>query len=317
MSLESITLQDPHTGSQAKIAPGCGFNCFSFRAVLDGEEHEVLWSSPDFLEGTGSPSGSGIPLLFPFPGRLRGTTFSFEGKQYPLTLARTDALGNAIHGFALNRAWEVAELTETKAVGIFHASQVEPKLLGQWPSDFRLTATYELSGNTLSFQLKVENVGESRLPFGFGTHPYFRVPLANGSPPEACRVTVPASGFLEMIDMIPTGKFSPATGPRDVRSGVAFPDAAFDDLFNGLEFTAGTCSATLSDSKANRSLAVRFGEAFPYCVVYNPPHREAICLEPYTCLPDAYALAEQGVETGLRVLAPEASFTTSVVMEMQ
>ena len=31
----------------------------------------------------------------------------------------------------------------------------------------------------------------------------------------------------------------------------------------------------------------------------NPPHREAICLEPYTCTTDAINLQQQGVNAGL------------------
>jgi aldose 1-epimerase len=51
-----------------------------------------------------------------------------------------------------------------------------------------------------------------------------------------------------------------------------------------------------------------FGPEFPACVVYNPPHREAICIEPYTAVPDAFALESRGIAAGLRVLKPGESF---------
>jgi aldose 1-epimerase len=53
-----------------------------------------------------------------------------------------------------------------------------------------------------------------------------------------------------------------------------------------------------------------FDDFFRACVVFNPPHRQAICIEPYSCIPNAYALAERGIDAGLRVLAPGESVAT-------
>src|SRR5688572_8288528 len=92
--LQRIELTDAATGSRAKILAGFGFNCYSFEPVVDGERIETLWSAPDFEAGTARPSGSGIPILFPFAGRMRGTKFEFNGKEY--NLPPGDALGNAI-----------------------------------------------------------------------------------------------------------------------------------------------------------------------------------------------------------------------------
>jgi aldose 1-epimerase len=46
--------------------------------------------------------------------------------------------------------------------------------------------------------------------------------------------------------------------------------------------------------------------------VYNPPHREAVCIEPYTTIPDAFTLAERGIEPHLKVLAPGKTFRTRI-----
>ncbi|MCA9205575.1 MAG: hypothetical protein KDA59_21125, partial [Planctomycetales bacterium] len=48
------------------------------------------------------------------------------------------------------------------------------------------------------------------------------------------------------------------------------------------------------------------------CVVYTPAHREAICVEPYTCLPDPFYLESRGVSSGLKILQPNESLTTRV-----
>ena len=67
----------------------------------------MLWSHPDFAGGNERPSGSGIPLLFPFPGRIGKAKYSFGGREYQLEPG--DAFGNAIHGFVHKRPWRVVE----------------------------------------------------------------------------------------------------------------------------------------------------------------------------------------------------------------
>jgi aldose 1-epimerase len=49
---------------------------------------------------------------------------------------------------------------------------------------------------------------------------------------------------------------------------------------------------------------------FRECVVYTPPHREAICIEPLTCAAGAAALAQRGIDAGWRVLPPAEKFAT-------
>ncbi len=61
------------------------------------------------------------------------------------------------------------------------------------------------------------------------------------------------------------------------------------------------------DPDNGRRLLLTFDDQFRECVVFNPPHREAVCIEPYTCVPDAFTLDERGIATGLRTMAPGES----------
>lgn len=310
MDLQKIELTDAATGSRAKILAGFGFNCYSFEAVHGGERIETLWAAPDFEAGTARPSGSGIPILFPFAGRIRGTRFEFEGREYTLTAG--DAMGNAIHGFVMNRPWKVTEQTANRAVGQFQASVVEPALLERWPSDFRLTVSYELAGNSLKSELLIENPGQGPLPFGLGTHPYFRVPLGSKGDRDASRVQVPVSKVWELVNLLPTGKQFDAVGKHALKSGMNFADTQFDDVFTRLKFDNHIATASISDPGSGRRLVMTFDDTFRECVVYNPPHRQAICIEPYTGLPNAFELEKQGVDTGLRVLSPGESLRARI-----
>lgn len=306
MSLEQVTLIDAATGSQADVLVGFGFNCYRFTAMVGGSPIDVLWSAPGFEKGTERPSHSGIPLLFPYPGRLRGTTLDFGGRSFPLE--GNDGRGNAIHGFVLNRAWQVVERTESRVVGRFQASERDPEILKKWPADFVLTVSYELSGNSLRSTVRVDNPDDKPLPFGFGSHPYFRVPLGAQGNADACMVTVPVARYWELVDMLPSGKTLPADGARHLEAGMKFADTKLDDVFSDVTFRNGRAAATIEDPANGRKLTIEFDDHFSQCVVYNPPHRQAICIEPYTCVPDQFAMAEQGVISAPQTLQPGKSF---------
>jgi aldose 1-epimerase len=72
-----VTLYDSTSGARAQFLVGLGLNCFDFKAIPDGKTVDVLYAPAGFESGTLRPSSGGIPILFPFPGRLRGTQFDW------------------------------------------------------------------------------------------------------------------------------------------------------------------------------------------------------------------------------------------------
>ncbi len=314
MAIESVTIRDEKSGAAAKILVGFGFNCYSLQVMHDGRPLEVLWSAPGLENGGQRPSGSGIPILFPFPGRIRGTQLQWQGKSY--SLKEGDGRGNAIHGFVHERPWRVIEQTGNRVVGQFQASVDDPRLLDCWPADFRITAEYEIVGNELKGTYTIDNPSDRPLPFGLGTHPYFRVPLGGNNAAE-CIVRVPVSEKWELRDMIVTGRQQPCAERQQFRDGMKFGDTAFDNVFSGLDFVDGKFTGSIQDPTSGRQMIMQFGREFPYCVVYNPPHREAICIEPYSCLPDPFRLTAEGIESGLRVLSPGESHVATADIRIE
>lgn len=306
---EIISLREESTGASAEIIASLGFNCFRFTPILDGKPLDVLWSLPDFESGNVRASSSGIPILFPFPGRIAGRRFAWEGKTYELEAG--DKFGNAIHGFCHTRAWRVIECSANRAVGQFHAWRDDPTLKDHWPADFRITATYELAGNSLRMDYLVENPCDVALPCGLGTHPYFQLALGAESLGETL-VQVPATEKWELVQMLPTGRRLPLEQARELAQGARFRGLQFDDVLAGLAFQDGWCTASLSAPGANRRVTIRFNDTFRECVLFTPQHREAICIEPYTCVPGLFDLTRQGIDAGLRVLAPGESFAARV-----
>jgi aldose 1-epimerase len=310
MTSQAITIKDEQSGDTARVVPSLGFNCCSWRPLLEDGPREMLWSEPGFESGDKRPSGSGIPLLFPFPGRIGGAAFQFGGRDYKLEPG--DAFGNAIHGFVFNRPWRVVEQTGSRIVGEFQASVDDRSILQRWPADFRIRVSYEVRGRELVSEIRYENTGDAPLPCGFGTHAYFRLPLSEGLDAEQTRVTVPADKVWEAEQMLPTGQKLPAAGDFKLSDGASLAGRKFDTYFTNLRPDVDGLVRTMLFEERGRKLMQVFDAAFTQCIVYTPPHREAICLEPYTCLPDSFRLSAAGHDTGLQILQPGGSFSTTI-----
>jgi aldose 1-epimerase len=302
MTSHAITITDRDNGSTARVLVSLGFNCFRWRPVLNDGPREMLWSEVGFELGDKRPSGSGIPLLFPFPGRIGGAEFQFGGRTYQLMPG--DAFGNAIHGFVFDRPWRVVEQNASRVVGEFQATIDDPSILNRWPADFCIRVSYEVRGRALMSDIRYENTGDGPLPCGFGTHAYFRLPLCEGSDREQTRVSVPAAQVWDADQMLPTGRKLPAVGELNLSEGTPLAGRRFDTYFTNLRPDADGAMRTMVADERGRALVQTFDAAFTQCIVYTPPHREAICLEPYTCLPDSFRLSAEGYETGLQILQP-------------
>lgn len=315
MHSQIVEIRHRESGAAARILVGRGFNCFSWRPVLSDGPRDMLWAEPGFERGDKRPSGGGNPILFPFPGRIAGAAFTFEGHTYQLEPG--DGLGNAIHGFVLDRPWRVIERSQSRVVGEFQASIDDAKLLALWPSDFRIRVSYEVRGRSLLSDIRYENTGDRRLPCGFGTHAYFPLPLTDGANARDHLVTAPVSRYWELERMIATGRLSAVPPDQPLPAGLRLADHQFDTVFTGLTPDAdGRVRTHLTEPASGRTLTQTFDTSFTQCVIYTPGHRQAICLEPYTCVPDAIRLAAAGHDTGLQVLESGQAFETTITLDV-
>jgi aldose 1-epimerase len=308
---EHLTLTDAASGSHAKIAAEFGFNCYEFVAGLPGKRIDVLAAQPEVLERGEKPSWSGIPLLFPYPNRIRGGRFEWDGREYLLPKENVAYVGeNAIHGFCLDRAWRVTRQTASSATGTFRLSQDAPERLDLWPADFEIEVRYEVLGPALRCDVKITNPDTKPLPFGFGTHPYFKLPLAGSSRYEECLIEVPAAKRYELQGGLPTGRTLPVEGDFDLREGAALGGLKLDDVYTDVRYEAEGLVTRVVDPRAGLEVVQTADRSFRELVVFTPFWTQAVCIEPYTCTTDAIHLQQQGLDAGLRVLAPGATFET-------
>ena len=103
------------------------------------------------------------------------------------------------------------------------------------------------------------------------------------------------------------------------QAGQRFGDMKFDDVFTGLvPHKADQIVASIEDPGSLAVMSIVFSpREFRECVVYTPPHREAICIEPLTCAPSAVALLAKGIEAGWRVLPPGGRLEAWVEMAVR
>jgi len=305
-----VILTNSASSATARILPEAGFNLYQLQIPVGSRTVDVLDATPDF-ETTGQhPTRSGIPLLFPFPNRIRGAKYNWEGREYVLEGIHQDGQGNAIHGLVIDRPWRVIERDDDSVVGQFQLSVDAPDRRAVWPADFLFEVRYELHESALRCDVRVANPDRVPLPFGFGTHSYFKVPLAAGSQRDDCLMQAPAAEEWELINCLPTGKRRPVSGRRDLREGQELKDLKLDDALTGLAAKGKQIATVVMDPTAGLEVRQTFDAAFGELVVYTPPHGRSVCLEPYTCTTDAVHLAEQGIASGWRVLAPGAEFRT-------
>lgn len=311
---DDLRLLDPRSGATARIAPQLGFNCYSFQPILHGKPREVLDSPADVLTGGHRPSSFGTPLLFPFPNRIRDGRFSWNGADYQLPLP--PGKPNAIHGFCLDRPWRILERTTSSVTGEFQLSRDDPDRAHCWPADFVIQVNYRLAGNRLESRFQITNPGAADLPWGLGTHAYFRLPLHAAGQPENCLFQAPLREQWELADYLPTGQRIPLAELDPLRTGVRFGSATYDSAFTGWDAEGDGLSAMIFDEVGGIELRQSCDAAyFRDCVVFTPPGRNAVCLEPYTCVTDAINLQSRGIDAGLRVLPPGGTVRTWITLE--
>jgi aldose 1-epimerase len=296
------TLARPDASSLIEVWPAHGFNCLRWRAG----GHELLDSAPDWADNP-VPTRSGVPILFPFPNRIRDGTFGHGGRRYELP-KNDSARANAIHGFAPRNPWRVfgygADATGAWVHGEFQISTDAPDAAGLWPGDGLLSVVYRLGPDRLRIEMRVRNTGDGPFPFGVGLHPYFRLPSADVG---QYVLHAPARSIWPLADGLPTGERRPVPDelnwnrPRSI--GGTRLDTVYGDLGAIGEDAGGLLlRATLGEADGAGRLELWTTADFRESVLFTPPHRRAVCLEPYTCVTDAANLQARGIDAGWREL---------------
>jgi aldose 1-epimerase len=274
-----------------------------YRAVLAevGANLAGLWhdgrpvtvdNPPDGLP----PKSSGAVLL-PWPNRIAGGRYRFDGTEYQLPLTEP-ALGNANHGLVKWVRWSASEVTDS-SVTLVH--DLVPQT--GYPFQLRLEISYSLDADTgLRVQTVATNTGRSAAPFGAGFHPY--LDLADHDL-DSAELLIPAAVVLDTDERsIPTGSHPVEGTPFDLRALRPIGSLRLDHGFTEL-----TGSAAVLRTE-QRTVELRWDAAYRNLQVFTPPFvtpgRNAVAIEPMSCPANAFNSGE-----GLVRLEPGADWTGS------
>ncbi len=209
--------------------------------------------------------------IFPYVARLTKGCYTYQGKTYHMP----------IHGFAPTAEFCVEEQKEDSISFLLESNEEFYKM---YPFLFRFLVRYLLEKNTLHVEMKVENVDEKPLFFGFGGHPGINVPLEKGLFFEDYRLEFPACEPRRV-------EFTEdhfVTGVEDlfslIEGKLPLSHSMFDEDAIVLKRVLG--QVTLRSEKGTKGVTM-YAKDFPILGFWHMLKTDApyVCLEPWSSLP--------------------------------
>lgn len=283
--LPTVRVTDPATGAEAVIARR-GATLLSWRPghglpdVVDGYRDEDELHSQD-----GVRNG----LLAPFPNRIRGGRYAFDGQEHDLLPGVPEAERLVYHGFLRLTDCAVAgvEVGDPRATVRFTAALRDHP---GYPFAVDLDVTYTVGADALTVEIGGRNVGDAAAPYAAGWHPYLRL---GAGPVDRWELCVPARASVrtdEALLPLPgeqaVGDAPPYRTPR--RIGDAVLDVAYADLEPDAD---GRARTVLRDPDTGTTLTVWQPGGLLHAFTGDTlarGRRASIALEPVEVMTDAF-----------------------------
>jgi aldose 1-epimerase len=233
------------------------------------------------------PAGRGQVLL-PWPNRIEGGSYEFEGAHHQLAIDELPA-GNAIHGLVRWQSWDATDV-RTDSVKLRHTLYPQPG----FPFLLDLAVQYRLDAGGLTTTVTATNIGTQPCPFGAGFHPYFTLgaPEINGA-----SLRVPAQTVLQSDERgIPSATMRVAGTQYDFRVPRMIGSTRLDHAFTTFERDDdGIAQIELRDGGS--AIEVWMDGHFDYAMVFSGDaltgvDRSSLAVEPMTCAPNAFRTGE-------------------------
>lgn len=246
------------------------------------------------------------PILFPFIGRLKDSSYLLYGTPYTIST----------HGFARDMEFEVTHQEEDRLT--FQLTDT-PQTRMAYPFSFVLTVTYALKGNQLTKTHRVYNRSQGEMLYELGAHDGFQVPIGGGLTMADYSVRLPGTAQVRFYgmdeDLMLTQKGDPISLTR---SSLPLTPASFG-LDTMILDTPPQAQALLCGKDGRPRVGLSFPD-FPYLGIWtqNKPFDTGyVCIEPWSSLPDGTFMGrELKDKRGIRRLAPgqseELSYTTTI-----
>lgn len=286
-------LLDREAKAEAEVIPAVGFNLFRF----DVRDYSYIVKPDKLAVLRDLSSRYGVPILFP-PGRVRNAAFTFEGRDYRLPLNREP---HHIHGELRYKPWKVTASGADAAGGAYVSAEIDfaehEDLLAYFPHAACFRFTYRLQAGRLTLSGEIANRSGTVMPLGLGFHPYFSFAAEEAANvkviiPAAAEWPLEGEGFVAG----PPAQTSLCTS---LQEGIAVTDLPnYKGGSQILTIQKGKETYELVYGDRQTKLIYDSGDKFPIHVLFTPDWTNAVSLEPYTCIPDAFNSALPNEQTG-------------------
>lgn len=245
-------------------------------------------------------------MMIPYSNRIENGVFRFEGKEHKL---RSGA-NHAIHGDARSRAWKVVE---KKADRIKLALRSGDFADFNWPWPIDIEAELAIEEHAFVQRLQIVNRGDTKMPAGFGWHPYYRRTLTKAEEPVLLQANFTGVYPDANGDCIPDGPPAKPAPELDYSKPRPVPlDLRHDTCCSGFDG-----KATIEWPQSGVKLAYACAENVTHFVYFNPTDRPVWAAEPAANANNGVNLLDRGDTSHGVIVVPageavRSHFTTHV-----
>ncbi|MHA4742189.1 aldose 1-epimerase [Dyadobacter sp. MSC1_007] len=302
--LTEYIIQETATGNRCVIIPELG-GIVRQLSLRKGLTLFSVLKTPPTPQALVEDTQSACELLFPFASRIPEGKYKFLGKTYQLAKNETGG-ENAIHGLVRKKHFHLEE----QAIHEDHAS-IQLSITLDEPEGYPFTVHFSVrytlySDGRFTLRYEAKNNGEAPCPAMFGWHPYF---LLGNEQADAWKISIPSERMVTFNEhLLPIG-----TEPFHLEKPSLLYRKNFDNCFivNAAEGQAVT-ELISENQDVTLRITQETGEGkFKYLVLYTPPARDCVAIEPLTSNVDSFNTGD-----GLNILAPGHSISGTITVNL-
>eukprot|EP00762_Andalucia_godoyi_P005257 ANDGO_06787.mRNA.1 Aldose 1-epimerase len=250
-------------------------------------------------------------IMAPYANRIRNGKYQFLDQEFQL--ARPEA--HAIHGCVRDQCWSIISQSDTAIV--LEVSVSNPSV---FPVPFTCRASYSVAGCVVMSTLSIQNDDEfRRMPVGGGFHPFFKLPDVDADSDVEAMLECDVKEAWPLDEgCLPTGE------PVAIPGGSVLDFSKLKEIRKG-DFFDACCVNWPSGYAVLRHSGLHIlvkrnttAEFVNHCVLYHPPGKGFVCIEPVVNANDGFNLAAKGVRShGVWTLEPKDSFDFSYSIHIE
>lgn len=279
------------------IAPNCGASIVYMQSIRGTPFEFLRHGSASSLEKRDANSMGMFPML-PFTHRIKGGSFIYWGilRKVPLNFSKSS---DPIHGDGWKAIWSMLEKTPSSVVLTFSHSKEKKG----YPFSYTAKIQYSLETSSLKTEISIKNDSSLPMPVGMGIHPFF-----NKTPDMMLRFNN-KNVWSHLSD--PIDKPYPTPESWSFKELKKIKNMEFDTCFGGFDG-----EAQIVWPKVKKSIIMTTDEKFRHTVLFSPPRKGFICLEPTTMANNGFNLAANGLlGTGIQSIGPHETLVGRIRLE--